>query len=104
MDTNRELNHIRKSIEELHTELILMKGEIRKLRLVKRGVQQSKSSKAKYQFKGQPNLGGLERALKVFDSLNELKVSGVKKPQWKVARGYKYRDIKRKARSGICIP
>jgi len=34
MDTTRELNHIRKSIEELHTELILMKGEIRKLRLV----------------------------------------------------------------------
>jgi len=32
-----------------------------------------------------PNLGGLERALKVFDSLNELKASGVKKPQWKVA-------------------
>jgi len=51
----------------------------------KRGVQQAKSSKAKYQFKGQPNLGGLERALKVFDSLNELKASGVKKPQWKVA-------------------
>ena len=51
----------------------------------KRGVQQAKSSKAKYQFNGQPNLGGLERALKVFDSLNELKASGVKKPQWKVA-------------------
>ncbi len=51
----------------------------------KRGVQQAKASKAKYQFRGQPNMGGLERALKVYDSLMEMKAQGVKKPQWKVA-------------------
>ena len=50
-----------------------------------RGVQQAKSSTAKYRFKGQPNLMGLERALKVYDHLEELKAKGVKKPQWKVA-------------------
>jgi hypothetical protein len=50
-----------------------------------RGVQQAKSSKAKYQFKGQPNYEGLERALKVYDHLEELKSQGIKKPQWKVA-------------------
>ena len=50
-----------------------------------RGVQQAKSSKAKYRFSGQPNLMGLERALKVFDHLEELKAQGLKKPQWKVA-------------------
>ena len=50
-----------------------------------RGVQQAKSSKAKYRFSGQPNLMGLERALKVFDHLEELKSQGLKKPQWKVA-------------------
>jgi hypothetical protein len=33
MDIKSELNLIRKSIEELHTELSLTKGEIRKLRL-----------------------------------------------------------------------
>lgn len=51
----------------------------------KRGIQQAKSSKAKYQFKGQPNYEGLERALKVYDHLEELKIQGIKKPQWKVA-------------------
>jgi hypothetical protein len=50
-----------------------------------RGIQQAKSSKAKYCFSGQPNLIGLERALKVYDHLEELKAKGVKKPQWKVA-------------------
>jgi hypothetical protein len=50
-----------------------------------RGVQQAKSSKAKYRFNGQPNLMGLERALKVFDHLEELKSKGLKKPQWRVA-------------------
>lgn len=50
-----------------------------------RGVQQAKTSKAKYQFKGQPNCDGLERALKVYDYLEELKLQGIKKPQWKVA-------------------
>lgn len=50
-----------------------------------RGVQQAKSSKAKYRFGGQPNLMGLERALKVYDHLEELKTQGLKKPQWKVA-------------------
>ncbi len=50
-----------------------------------RGVQQAKNSKAKYQFKGQPNFEGLERALKVYDNLEELKLQGIKKPQWKVA-------------------
>jgi hypothetical protein len=50
-----------------------------------RGVQQAKSSKAKYRFSGQPNLIGLERALKVYDHLEELKTKGLKKPQWKVA-------------------
>jgi hypothetical protein len=50
-----------------------------------RGIQQAKSSKAKYRFSGQPNLMGLERALKVYDHLEELKAKGVKKPQWKVA-------------------
>jgi hypothetical protein len=51
----------------------------------KRGIQQAKSSKARYQFQGQPNFGGLERALKVYDHLEELKLKGIKKPQWKVA-------------------
>jgi len=50
-----------------------------------RGVQQAKSSKAKYRFSGQPNLMGLERALKVYDHLEELKAKSIKKPQWKVA-------------------
>jgi hypothetical protein len=50
-----------------------------------RGIQQAKSSKAKYRFSGQPNLMGLERALKVYDHLEELKIQGLKKPQWKVA-------------------
>ncbi|QWD84754.1 hypothetical protein AOC19_06190 [Polynucleobacter asymbioticus] len=50
-----------------------------------RGVQQAKNSKAKYQFKGQPNFEGLERALKVYDHLEWLKLKGVKKPYWKVA-------------------
>jgi hypothetical protein len=50
-----------------------------------RGIQQAKSSKAKYCFSGQPNLMGLERALKVYDHLEELKAKGVKKPQWKIA-------------------
>lgn len=50
-----------------------------------RGVQQAKSSKAQYRFSGQPNLMGLERALKVYDHLEELKTQGLKKPQWKVA-------------------
>jgi hypothetical protein len=44
MDIKSELNLIRKSIEELHTELILMKGEIRKLRLV---IQAKKREKPK---------------------------------------------------------
>lgn len=30
-------------------------------------------------------MSGLERALKVYDSLRELRAQGVKKPQWKVA-------------------
>ena len=50
----------------------------------RRGVQQAKNSKAKYQFKGQPNFAGLERALKVYDHLEKLKAQGIKKPQWKV--------------------
>jgi hypothetical protein len=50
-----------------------------------RGVQQAKSSKAQYRFSGQPNLMGLERALKVYDYLEDLKTQGLKKPQWKVA-------------------
>ena len=52
----------------------------------KRGAQQAKSDGgAKFKFKGQPNIKGLERALKVYDHLEELKAQGVKKPQWKVA-------------------
>ena len=50
-----------------------------------RGVQQAKSSKAKYRFSGQPNLMGLERALKVYDHLEGIRAQGLKKPQWKVA-------------------
>ena len=50
-----------------------------------RGIQQAKSSQAKYQFKGQPNLEGLERALKVYEHLEQLKAQGIKTPQWKVA-------------------
>ena len=55
----------------------------------RRGVQQAKSSKAKYRFSGQPNPTGLERALKVYDHLEEMKVQGLKKPQWKVAMDLK---------------
>ncbi len=50
-----------------------------------RGLQQAKSSKAKYRFRGQPNYEGLERALKVYDHIEELKLKGIKKPQWKIA-------------------
>ena len=50
-----------------------------------RGFQQAKSSKAKYRFSGQPNLMGLERALKVYDHLEGIRAQGLKKPQWKVA-------------------
>jgi len=52
----------------------------------RRGAQQAKSDGgARYRFKGQPNIKGLERALKVYDHLEELKAQGVRKPQWKVA-------------------
>jgi hypothetical protein len=44
MDIKSELNLIRKSIEELHTELSLTKGEIRKLRLA---IQNKKREKPK---------------------------------------------------------
>jgi hypothetical protein len=54
-----------------------------------RGVQQARSSKAQYRFSGQPNLLGLERALKVYDHLEGLKTQGIKKPQWKVAMDLK---------------
>jgi hypothetical protein len=65
------LERLRKLIAEHH------KGE--------RGRQYAKLSKAKYQFKGQPNIKGLKRALKVYDHLEELKVQGLTKPLWKVA-------------------
>lgn len=67
--------HLKKRLNDLLIKL--HKGQ--------RGVQQAKSSKAKYRFKGQPNFGGLERALKVYDHLEELKLQGIKKPLWKVA-------------------
>ena len=52
----------------------------------RRGTQQAKrNGGANYKFKGQPNIKGLERALKVYDHLEELKAQGVKKPQWKIA-------------------
>jgi len=66
--------HLKKRLNDL----------LMKLHKGKQGFQQAKSSKAKYRFKGQPNLKGLERALKVYDHLEELKAQGIKKPQWKV--------------------
>lgn len=51
----------------------------------KQGIKRPKSNQIEYQFKGQPNFGGLERALKVYDHLEELKLKGIKKPYWKVA-------------------
>ena len=52
----------------------------------RQGVQQAKSDGgATYRFKGQPNIKGLERALKVYDHLEDLKAKGERKPQWRVA-------------------
>lgn len=52
----------------------------------RQGVQQAKSDGgATYRFKGQPNIKGLERALKVYDHLEALKAKGERKPQWRVA-------------------
>ena len=67
--------HLKKRLNEL----------LIKYHMGKSGIQQAKSSKSKYQFQGQPNFGGLERALKVYDHLEELKLKGIKKPQWRVA-------------------
>lgn len=52
----------------------------------RQGVQQAKADGgAIYKFKGQPNIKGLERALKVYDYIEDLKAKGIKKPQWRVA-------------------
>jgi len=48
------------------------------------GIKRPKNDQIHYQFKGQPNFGGLERALKVYDHLEELRLQGIKKPYWKV--------------------
>ena len=51
----------------------------------KRGEQYAKKSKAKYQFRGQPNVPALEQALMVYDSIKEAEALGVKKAYWEIA-------------------
>jgi hypothetical protein len=52
----------------------------------KRGVQLARSSKAKYTFKGQPNIPALEQGLMVYDALKEAEGVKPKKPQWQIAQ------------------
>jgi hypothetical protein len=55
----------------------------------KRGVQLARSSKAKYTFKGQPNIPALEQGLMVYDALKEAEGIKPKKPQWVIAEELK---------------
>lgn len=52
----------------------------------KRGVQLARTSKAKYTFKGQPNIPALEQGLMVYDALKEAGGLKPKKPQWQIAQ------------------
>jgi hypothetical protein len=52
----------------------------------KRGVQLARTSKAKYTFKGQPNIPALEQGLMVYDALKEAEGVKPKKPQWQIAQ------------------
>lgn len=55
----------------------------------RRGRQYAKSSQAKYQIKGQPNIPALKRALAVYDKVEEAKKMKPKKPYWKIAADLK---------------
>lgn len=52
----------------------------------KRGVQLARTSKAKYTFKGQPNIPALEQGLMVYDALKLAEGVKPKKPQWQIAQ------------------
>ena len=52
----------------------------------KRGVQLSRTSRAKYRFEGQPNIPALEQGLMVFDALKEVEGVKPKKPHWQIAQ------------------
>lgn len=54
--------------------------------LGKRGVQLARNSKAKYSFKGQPNIPSLEQGLMVYDALKLAEGMKPKKPQWQIAQ------------------
>ncbi len=51
----------------------------------KRGVQLARSSKAKYTFKGQPNIPALEQGITVYDALKAAEGLKPKKPHWQIA-------------------
>lgn len=55
----------------------------------KRGVQLARTSKAKYTFKGQPNIPALEQGLMVYDALKEVEGVKPKKPHWVIAQELK---------------
>lgn len=55
----------------------------------KRGVQLARTSKAKYTFRGQPNIPALEQGLMVYDALMEAEGIKPKKPQWVIAEELK---------------
>lgn len=55
----------------------------------KRGVQLARFSKAKYTFKGQPNIPALKQGLMVYDALKEAEGMKPKKPQWLIAQELK---------------
>jgi hypothetical protein len=52
----------------------------------KRGVQLARTGKAKYTFKGQPNIPALEQGLMVYDALKETEGIKPKTPQWQIAQ------------------
>lgn len=55
----------------------------------KRGVQLARFSKAKYTFKGQPNIPALKQGLMVYDALKDAEGMKPKKPQWLIAQELK---------------
>lgn len=60
----------------------------------KRGVQLARTSKAKYRFKGQPNIPALEQGLLVYDALRAAEGSKPKKPHWVIAEELKIVELK----------
>jgi hypothetical protein len=60
----------------------------------KRGVQLARTSKAKYRFKGQPNIPALKQGLLVYDALKAVEGLKPKKPQWEIAQELKIVEAK----------